>query len=530
MKEIDSNITGHLPKITLDYINNVSSVSEFYNRENKLENYYDQLIEKRKNYNNNFRRPLCEVLKSNYEKISQNSLQITAINNLAKDNTFTVTTGHQLNLFTGPLYFFYKIIDAINSCNELKNKYPENNFVPIYWMASEDHDFKEISFFKTNDNLFKWDISTNGAVGDLETNSLNKTYKEVIEFFGMHNTNSKKIIELFKNSYLNNNKLSDATFRLVHSLFGKHGLLILNPDDVKLKKIICEDIINDVIKNECYKCVTESNKKIKKLNINSQVNPRLINLFYLNNNLRSRIEKENSIYKVLNTNISFSEAQIKKEINNYPERFSPNVLLRPFFQEKILPNLAYVGGGSEIAYWLQLKDFFIKKGLTFPILAVRNSALLVSKKNLKKCKKLDIKISDLLKSKNLLNSFYVKKISEFDIDLTEIKKTINDNFIKLHELSHKTNKSFLGALKAQETKQINGLKNLEKKLIKAQKIQNKDQLDRLNIIKEELFPNNSFQEREINFSEFYRNHGDKFLNILFDNLKPFSSKFLIISL
>ena len=257
MKEIDSNITGHLPKITLDYINNVSSVSEFYNRENKLENYYDQLIEKRKNYNNNFRRPLCEVLKSNYENISQNSLQITAINNLAKDNTFTVTTGHQLNLFTGPLYFFYKIIDAINSCNELKNKYPENNFVPIYWMASEDHDFKEISFFKTNDNLFKWDISTNGAVGDLETNSLNKTYKEVIEFFGMHNTNSKKIIELFKNSYLNNNKLSDATFRLVHSLFGKHGLLILNPDDVKLKKIICEDIINDVIKNECYKCVTE---------------------------------------------------------------------------------------------------------------------------------------------------------------------------------------------------------------------------------------------------------------------------------
>ena len=167
MKEIDSNITGHLPKITLDYINNVSSISEFYNRENKLENYYDQLIEKRKNYNNNFRRPLCKVLKSNYENISQNSFQITAINNLAKDNTFTVTTGHQLNLFTGPLYFFYKIIDSINSCNELKNKYPENNFVPIYWMASEDHDFKEISFFKTNDNLFKWDISTNGAVGDL---------------------------------------------------------------------------------------------------------------------------------------------------------------------------------------------------------------------------------------------------------------------------------------------------------------------------------------------------------------------------
>ena len=97
------------------------------------------------------------------------------------------------------------------------------------------------------------------------------------------------------------------------------------------------------------------------------------------------------------------------EINNYPERFSPNVLLRPLYQEKILPNLAYVGGGSEIAYWLQLKSFFNIKKIPFPILKVRDSVLIVSKKNIVKCKKLNIDIIDLFRNSNELNNFYLTK-------------------------------------------------------------------------------------------------------------------------
>ena len=352
----------------------------------------------------------------------------------------------------------------------------------------------------------------------------------MIDFFGKNNSYAKNIIELFKESYLKNEKISDATFNLVHSLFGKYGLLILNPDDGKLKKIICEDIIHEIKNIDCYKRVTETNKKINNLNIKPQVNPREINLFYVKNNIRSRIEKYKSSYKVKDTDILFSENEIISEINNFPERFSPNVLLRPLFQEKILPNLAYIGGGSEIAYWLQLKSFFNYKDLTFPILVVRNSVLLVSNKILNKCKKLDIRISDLFLNNHELSKFYLTKISELKIDLTELKETVKSNFIKLHELSLKTDKSFLGALKAQEKKQLNGLNNLEKKLFKAQKKKYNEKLERLILIKEELFPNNSLQERQINFSEFYRNHGDEFIDVLIDNLNPFDNKFLVISL
>tara|TARA_B110000444_G_scaffold260637_1_gene308408 strand:+ start:638 stop:2230 length:1593 start_codon:yes stop_codon:yes gene_type:complete len=527
---INSNITKHLPKITHDYINDEEYMGCFFNRKNNLENYYDQILEKNNNYNNDFRKTLAEVLKSNYNRISKNSDQLESIKKLKKNNTYTITTGHQLNLFTGPLYFFYKIIDSINICKELKSKYPENEFIPVYWMASEDHDFKEINHFKTNDVLFNWNVSTKGTVGELKTDSLDKIFNQIIDFFGKNNSYAKNIIELFKESYLKNEKISDATFNLVHSLFGKYGLLILNPDDGKLKKIICEDIIHEIKNIDCYKRVTETNKKINNLNIKPQVNPREINLFYVKNNIRSRIEKYKSSYKVKDTDILFSENEIISEINNFPERFSPNVLLRPLFQEKILPNLAYIGGGSEIAYWLQLKSFFNYKDLTFPILVVRNSVLLVSNKILNKCKKLDIRISDLFLNNHELSKFYLTKISELKIDLTELKETVKSNFIKLHELSLKTDKSFLGALKAQEKKQLNGLNNLEKKLFKAQKKKYNEKLERLILIKEELFPNNSLQERQINFSEFYRNHGDEFIDVLIDNLNPFDNKFLVISL
>lgn len=530
MKLINSNITKHLPEITLDYINNEDRVVELFNRNNLLENYFDQILEKKNNYNNDFRKPLSEVLELNYEKVSGNYFQIQSIKKLKNKNTYTVTTGHQLNLFTGPLYFFYKIIDTINICRKLKSKYPENDFIPFYWMASEDHDFKEINFFKINDFLFNWNISTRGTVGELKTSSLDKTYNEIIDFFGKDNSNAKKLFKLFKDSYLDNEKLSTATFNLVHTLFGKYGLLILNPDNVKLKKIICYDILDEIKNQDCYKRVTETNNEMININIKPQVNPREINLFYIKNNIRSRIEKYSSFYKVLETGISFTEDEIAIEINNHPERFSPNVLLRPFYQEKILPNLAYIGGGSEIAYWLQLKSFFKKKNLTFPILAVRNSVLLVSKKNIEKCKKLDIKVADLFLKNHELTKFYLTKISKLKIDLTELKNTIKYNFLKLYELSLETDKSFLGALKAQETKQVNGIEKLEKKLLIAQKKKYKEKLERLSLIKEELFPNNSLQERQINFSEFYINYGEEFIDVLFDNLNPFDNNFLVISL
>ena len=234
------------------------------------------------------------------------------------------------------------------------------------------------------------------------------------------------------------------------------------------------------------------------------------------------------MFSVLETDISFTQSEIIREVKDHPERFSPNALLRPVYQEFILPNLAYVGGGSEIAYWLQLKEYFNLKKITFPILSVRSSVLLVSKKQIEKCKKFKISISNLFDKSNNLKQLYLRKNSKINIDLSVQKNAIKENFLQLNELIKLTDKSFSGAVKAQEKKQINGIENLEKRLIRAEKRVHEDSLSRLITLKNELFPNDSFQERQVNFSSFFNKSELDFIKILTDNLDPFNKDFLIL--
>jgi bacillithiol synthase len=531
LKLIDPNITGHLPLLTLSYFNNKKELNSFYNRSNELKNYRDQIEEKHKNFNNKSRNILSQVLIEQYQSISDNNVQLSLIDDLSKSNTFTVTTGHQLNLFTGPLYFFYKIIDTIKICEDLRSKFPKNNFIPIYWMASEDHDFEEINFFKTAKKQFNWKVKTKGKVGDLNTEKLSEVFQEMSNFFDKENINVQKMISFFESSYLKNKNLSTATLHLVHKIFGKHGLVILNPDNKNLKKLMIDVFIDEIKESTCFDVVSKTNARLTEFfkgKIKPLVNPRSINLFYIKNNLRSRIEKNDLVYNVLESEISFTQDEIINEIRNYPERFSPNVLIRPLYQETILPNLAYVGGGSEIAYWLQLKEYFDKKNTTFPVLSIRSSVLLINKKHSNSLKKMNIE-HFFKKNENLLK-FYTNKFSKNKIDFTTLKTTLSDNFKQLYEVVKLTDFSFTGSVNAQEKKQKNGLDNLEIRLLKAEKKKNKEKLDKIISIKRELFPYNSFQEREINFSEFFQYYGDEFIDLIMKNTDPFDPSFVVIEL
>ena len=530
MKYLDIDVTNHLPKITSSYLKNEDLVQSFFNRFCTIENFDKQIKEKKSNYNDNYRLVLKDVLVEQYSKIKNKSLQTKLIKSLSEKNTYTITTGHQLNLFTGPLYFFYKIIDTIKICDELVKKFPNNKFIPVFWMASEDHDFDEINNFKNSQKKFTWNMKSNGKVGEISTSTLKDTFQDLKQFFGDNNLNSKKIIDLFENSYIKNKNLSIATFELVHKLFGNYGLLILNPDNKKLKELLLKDFIDEITCQTCFKKVKVTNDKISSLGFKVQVNPRKINLFYTEKNKRDRIEKFGEKYKILNNGKIFSKDQIINEIIKYPEKFSPNVLLRTCFQEKILPNLAYVGGGSEIAYWLQLKNYFQERKITFPILKIRSSVLIIRKKEEKKCKKIGVEVSDLFSDFSELSTNLIKRLNSDSFDLSKMKKILNQNFNELHELSEKIDKSFIGALRAQEKKQIKGLEKLEKRIVKAIKKDNKDKLDRLKKLQEHLFPNKNLQEREINFTEFFKDTGFQFVDILYKDINPFNLKFSVITI
>jgi bacillithiol biosynthesis cysteine-adding enzyme BshC len=392
-------------------------------------------------------------------------------------------------------------------------------------MATEDHDFEEINYFNFKGRKFRWNKESSGPVGRLSTEGLSDFF-EVYESEIGTGINANEIKKLFQESYLNHATLADATRFLADKLFGAYGLVILDADNLELKQAFIPYIKEELIQKTSYKRVTETAEKLNNYTI--QVNPREINLFFLEDNLRERILLENGKYKVNNTKIEFSEHEILTLLEKHPEKFSPNVIMRPLYQEVILPNLCYIGGGGEIAYWLELKSFFDAVKVTFPILLLRNSALLATEKQASKADKLDLKWSDLFSKQNDLVNAKTKQLSEFPIDFSIQKEQLQKQFEALYEIADKTEKSFLGAVKAQEAKQIKGLENLEKRLLKAQKRNYSEEIDRVIDLQNELFPNKSLQERQANFSEFYLENGTNLIPALVDQLKPLQDNFKII--
>lgn len=522
--------TGYFSGLICDYLDQHPGLQQFYNRFPSLESFGDQIKEKSASYPKAHRKALMESLLEQYKGLEASKATVTNLKLLQNENTFTVVTGHQLNLFTGPLYFLYKIISTINLTRQLKEHYPGKHFVPVYWMATEDHDFDEINYFNFQGRKLQWNRKEGGAVGRMDTNGLEAVWEALKENLGPGN-NARDLEFLFKAAYLEHDTLAGATRYLANELFGPYGLVIIDGDDPGLKRLMIPIIEKDLLENTTHKEVTRTIGDLKKLETpyKVQVNPRKVNYFYLTDGVRERLEERNGRYHVLNTDLDFSQEEILKELNTHPERFSPNVITRPIYQEVILPNLCYIGGGGELAYWLQLKSAFDTLHVPFPVLLLRNSVLMISKKQVKKIEKLDLQMADLFLKQSVFINKRIRNISNVDIDFSEQKDLLEKQFEDLYTLAKKTDKSFLGAVKAQEIKQKKGLDKLEKRLLKAQKRKLKDEVERMTALQDQLFPGKSLQERQLNFSEIYLELGAELIPSLIRNLDPLDLRFSIIT-
>lgn len=520
--------TNYFSSLICDYLDEKPRLSQFYNRFPNVENFKSQILEKQLSFKKQSRDVLVSVLSNQYDSVDISTETKENIALLKRENTFTITTGHQLNLFTGPLYFLYKIVSAINLSKELKEKYPEYNFVPIYWMATEDHDFEEINYFNFKGKKIQWNKTSNGAVGELSTEGLDGVLEVLESEFGT-SKHAQFLINLFKKAYLEHNNLTDATRFLANELFKDYGLVILDANNKDLKKQFIPFVEEDLLNQKSFDAVTKTNEILSK-NYSIQVNPREINLFYLKENIRERIVFEDELYKVLNTKISWTKSEILNEVSNFPERFSPNVIMRPLYQEVILPNLCYIGGGGELAYWFQLKQYFDNVEVPFPILLLRNSVLIQTESQHKKLQNLNISIEDVFLKRDAFINKKVREISNIDIDFSIQREALKKQFEDLFKIALQTDKSFFGAVKAQEAKQLKGLDKLEKRLLKAQKKLLSDQVFRMTELQNQLFPNGNLQERNTNFSEFYLDFGETLIPKLIDNLDPLNGDFAILTL
>ena len=521
--------TGYFTNLITDYLDETESLRPFYHRFPNLDSFKTQILEKQKHFPDQNRKVLSKAISEQCKGLELSEAVLNNVDLLKKKDTFTVVTGHQLNLFTGPLYFLYKIISTINLCTELAEQFPEMNFVPVYWMATEDHDFEEINYFNFKGQKIRWNKDSAGAVGRLSTEGLNEVCDAFKKALGS-TRHAREMLELFEKSYLSHNNLTEATRFLANSLFGEYGLVIVDGDDAQLKSLFASYIKKDLLEKISFETVSDTIAQWKEsgLEYSAQVNPREINYFYLKDGLRERILEEDTGFSINNTDIQFTEEGIIEELKDHPERFSPNVITRPLYQEVILPNLCYIGGGGEIAYWLELHNSFKAHNIPFPVLLLRNSALIMSEKQHKKLEKLNLSLEDVFMKQNNFINKKIREISNINIDMSSQKQHLQQQFEDLYRLAELTDKSFLGAVKAQEVKQLKGIDHLEKRLLKAQKKKLKDQVIRMCDLQNELFPNQSLQERSLNFSELYLEYGKSLIPDLVQALKPLNMEFTVI--
>ena len=519
--------TGKFTKIVLDYINASDSLRAFYQYPVNLDGIKSAIAERQKFPTN--REVLAEQFTNQYNSFEDCDAIKTNIHALLDKSTFTICTAHQPNIFTGHLYFVYKILHTIKLADSLKKELPEYNFVPVFFMGSEDADLEELNHIVIDGEKYEWETKQKGAVGRMKVdNQLIKLIERIagrlsVEKYG------NDIIELLKRCFVKESTIEEATFLFVHHLFKEFGLLVLLPDNPAFKKEMISIFEDDIFNHTSSEIVLRTSEALSE-NYKAQAYPREINLFYLKDDLRNRIVAVEDRFMVHDTDIIFSKEEIKKELKEHPERFSPNVILRGLFQEMILPDVAWIGGGGELAYWLQLKDLFRNYGVPYPVLVVRNSFMIVDKKPQSLLQKLHLGAIDLFKGENIVLNKIVQKESKAVLHLDKEKKEFATIYQHIKEITKQIDPTLGPHTSALKTRHMKALDALEKKMLRAEKRKYADQKQQLSKLFSILFPNDGLQERTENFMLFYTQYGDALIHALYENSLTLEQEFSIIQI
>jgi bacillithiol synthase len=493
----DNDLLGqYYPKAVFDYLQKSDTLTPFYQYYPNLEGYAEKI--KSRTFSAESRKVLHKALTNQYDGLLTKAGSEAVKNNinaLLDDNTYTITTGQQIHIYLGPLYVTYKILTTIAQCRWLEQNIPGSKYVPVFWMATEDHDFEEIKHLPLYNRDFNWiqPEGYTGAVGRINPATINELEAEIAPLL-QNDEEATKLLALFTEAYKTHTNFAAATRDVLHTLFAHTGLVIIDADDKDLKIPFIPFIKNDIFKQQNFEVVNATTQKFE-ADFKAQIRPREINFFYLTPTGRHRIVAEDGKYKVLDTDIEFDEISLNSEIDKHPENFSPNVIMRPLYQEVILPNLAYVGGPAEVNYWMQLRDMFVVNNVQFPVLELRKSLIVLNQKTVDKIAEMGFTPIDFLMEEEEIAARYLKKnVTEApDFKANYDKVAAELETIKQEALKLDANlKPFLEG----EFKRITDtFEKLDNKLEKVGKRAFEGQLKQIETIKTKFFKPGAWAER-----------------------------------
>lgn len=517
------------PELFTDYVENFERVKEFFHSNFRDDDY---LIKNLEAFNKDIehREKLVTILRKQYSNTKTSEKTLNNIDLLLSENTFAVVTGQQLGILTGPLYTIYKIITTIKLANQLNEKYPELKFIPIFWLEGDDHDYDEVNWIKILDNensLTKivyddgLDSETNrGPMGNYQLDLMIDNFIEKISASLRETEFKSEIINLIKKHYYAGATLKTAFIGILQEFFDKYGLIILDPQDIEFKEWLKHIFIKDI---ESYRFISEElilrSAKLEE-NYHAQVKIKPINLFYIEDGGRYLIEPSGNDFRLKGKRKKFTKEQLIAEINSNPEKFSPNVVLRPICQDFILPTAYYVAGPSEICYHSQIYPYYAVHNLTTPILYPRASATIIESKVKNILIKYGLKLQDFFTDLESLATNITDKNSEIVVN-NLIQKILNEMVNPFEELKEnliKIDPTLEDVVKTAMNKTFQAIELVKEKALMAQRKKNEIIFRQIYKTSNILYPDENLQEREINFIYFANKYSLNFIDYIFENL------------
>lgn len=468
------------------------------------------------------RTALVAALKKQYAGIDVNGPVSANIDRLAQADSLTVTTGHQLCLFLGPLYVPFKLLNAIRLAREAESMLGKP-VVPIFWMASEDHDRAEIDHTWFGGQKLHWAGPAQGAVGHLELHGISAVVEEACSLLGA-GSEADSLRALLRMCYRDGRTLAEATRLFAHALFGRFGLVIIDGDDRTLKQLFVPVMREEILNGIAKRSVDYADAKLKE-RYAPQAHARSINLFHLRPGHRSRIEAAGGAFQVLDGGPRFTADELLLDLELRPQDYSPNVLLRPVYQETVLPNIAYIGGGGELAYWMQLKWLFNAVRVPMPAVMLRTSAALIPAKTGRLVADLDLDLADLFKPDHELRTALARAAAGADALLTPEAASLLVIAQAMRRKAGLTDPTLVKSAESAHVRMQRALDGLQARMDRALRRKEAIQLQRLDRILAELFPAGALQERRLSALPFIAQRGTVVLDEWLEALDPLDPRF-----
>lgn len=517
---------GFYAPLVRDYLLGASQLERFYRYAPTLEGLLKACQERPRTAIN--RKVLADALLSQYQAMDSSFEERPTnrevwqnIEALRDEQTLTVTTGHQLQLFGGVHFFWYKLVDTVLLAQRLQKERGGKKVVPIFWMASEDHDFEEIRRISIEGRMWEWQSAQfyGQAVGRLNPAELQGLLEQLRQRLAT-SQHGEFLADWLESAHLNHATYALTYRQLVHQMLGRYGMVVIDADEAALKAQAKSLFTADILDQHIGQAVSAQSAALEAQGYKTQVTAHPVNQFLHHKEGRKRIMAQGGYFTLKETpSVKWSTQQMEEAIEHQPAQFSPNVITRPMLQELLLPNVAYFGGPGEVAYWLQLRDGFEAAGIFFPVVLPRNSAFWLTGNARRKLRQLDLPPEAFFQNQERLKARFIEdqpEVKAFYQQWGQTRKAAQ----ALHAEAEKLPEELKKVSASEVQGALHQLDAAARRLRRRARQHHSVALNRLEQVSAELFPGGVPQERAESFMPYYRLFDDRYFHTLLEAFDP----------